>query len=83
MEHTDTSQLPVITPAELAMRDGKTMPQVWIAWNGLVYDMTESKLFKNGKHFRHATGMDLTAEMPNAPHTDRVFNEFKPIGKLG
>lgn len=53
-----------------------------MAFQGLVYDMTASKLWKNGKHYEHWAGQDLTAELVDAPHTANVFEKFTPIGKL-
>lgn len=74
--------LTVYTPEELAERDGQTRPEIWVAFEGRIYDVTRSKLFKNGKHFRHASGQDLTQEMDRAPHTDRVFEGFEVVGVL-
>lgn len=70
------------TPAELAQKNGVEGSEVWIAYNGLIYDVSASKLFANGKHFRHHAGQDLTHELPNAPHTDRVFSNFPVVGRL-
>ncbi|MCS7085063.1 MAG: cytochrome b5 domain-containing protein [Bacteroidia bacterium] len=71
-----------ISPEELKQNDGRNGARAWVAYNGLVYDVTDSPLFRNGKHFRHQAGADLTAELQKAPHTDRVFAKFPPIGKL-
>jgi predicted heme/steroid binding protein len=67
---------------ELKKNDGRDGARAWIAYQGLVYDVTDSPLFRFGKHFRHQAGADLTAEMEKAPHTDRVLAKFPPIGKL-
>lgn len=58
------------------------MPVIWIAFKGIIYDVTSSELFKNGKHFRHGTGVDLTEEMEDALHLDDVMNKFPIVGKL-
>jgi predicted heme/steroid binding protein len=44
--------------------------------------MTNSKLWKYGKHYEHWAGQDLTEELADAPHSDKVFEKFNPIGKL-
>jgi len=44
--------------------------------------MTESKLWKNGKHYEHWAGQDLTPELADAPHSEKVFEKFIPIGIL-
>ena len=38
------------TRSQLALRNGQDKPEIWVAFQGLIYDMTESKLWKNGKH---------------------------------
>ena len=74
--------LPSITKSQLSLRNGQDKPEIWMAFQGLVYDMTASKLWKNGKHYEHWAGQDLTAELGDAPHTANVFEKFTPIGKL-
>jgi len=78
----ETSQLPVITRSQLALRNGQDKPEVWVAYNGLVYDVTISRLWRNGKHYEHWAGQDLTDELKDAPHTEKVFDKFPVIGRL-
>jgi len=68
--------------SELALRNGQDRQEIWIAYKGIIYDVTESRLWHNGKHYEHWAGQDLTNELPDAPHTDGVFVKFKQIGKL-
>lgn len=72
----------VITKAQLALRNGQDKPEIWIAYQGNVYDVTHSRLWRNGKHYEHWAGQDLTAELKDAPHTERVFEKLTPIGVL-
>jgi len=53
-----------------------------VAYQGLVYDVTESRLWKNGKHYEHWAGQDLTEELEDAPHGVRVFDKFECVGRL-
>jgi predicted heme/steroid binding protein len=76
------TELPIFTKSQLSLRNGQDRPEIWIAFQGLVYDMTTSKLWKNGKHYEHWAGQDLTSELAKAPHTANVFEKFTPIGKL-
>ena len=76
------SHLPVYSAEELARRNGVSSDQVWVAYQGRIYDVTHSKLFRDGRHFRHVAGCDLTAEMDAAPHTERVFADFTVVGLL-
>jgi predicted heme/steroid binding protein len=70
------------TKAQLALRNGQDKPQIWIAYLGIIYDVTDSKMWRNGKHYEHWAGQDLTDELPDAPHNERVFEKLKVIGKL-
>jgi predicted heme/steroid binding protein len=74
--------LPHYTKNQLALRNGQDKPQVWVALNGLIYDVSHSRLWKNGKHYEHWAGQDLTDELKDAPHTDKVFDRFPVIGRL-
>lgn len=76
------SKLAEITLAQLALRNGQDKSEIWIAYQGLVYDVTNSRLWLTGKHYEHWAGQDLTDELKDAPHTERVFEKFKVIGTL-
>ena len=47
-----------------------------------IYDVTRSRLWRDGKHYEHWAGQDLTEELKDAPHNANVFDKFKIIGKL-
>jgi predicted heme/steroid binding protein len=79
---TDNEKLPLITRSQLALRNGQDKPDVWIAYQGMVYDATPSRLWFKGKHYEHWAGQDLTDELKDAPHTEKVFERLKVIGKL-
>lgn len=75
-------ELRVITRAQLSLRNGQDKPEIWIAFQGFVYDVSASRLWRAGKHYEHWAGQDLTDELKDAPHTERVFEKFPIIGKL-
>lgn len=75
--------LPIYSLGQLAQRNGQDRDEIWIAFNGLIYDVTRSRLWRDGKHYEHWAGQDLTDELARAPHTQRVFERFEPIGRLG
>ena len=77
------TELPVYTKSQLALRNGQDKPQIWVAYLGMIYDVTESRLWRNGKHYEHWAGQDLTNELKDAPHTEEVFKKFVVIGRLG
>lgn len=70
------------TRAQLALRNGQDRPEIWVAFKGIIYDVTNSRLWRNGKHYEHWAGQDLTEELAEAPHTERVFEKMKVVGRL-
>ncbi|MCU0390284.1 MAG: cytochrome b5 [Thermoflexibacter sp.] len=70
------------TKSQLALRNGQDKDEVWIAYKGFIYDVTHSRLWRNGKHYEHWAGQDLTKELADAPHTVNVFDKFEIVGKL-
>ena len=70
------------TKSQLALRNGQDRDEVWVAYQGKIYDVTKSRLWKTGKHYEHWAGQDLTDELPDAPHTDKVFERFELVGVL-
>ena len=70
------------TRQQLALRNGQDKPEIWVAFQGVIYDVTSSRLWKNGKHYEHWAGQDLTNELKDAPHTETVFENFEAIGHL-
>lgn len=71
-----------ITKSQLALRNGQDREEIWIAYQGHVYDVSRSRLWYAGKHYEHWAGQDLTHELADAPHTERVFEKFDKIGIL-
>lgn len=74
--------LPEYNKAQLALRNGQDRPEIWVAYQGYIYDMSQSRLWKNGKHYEHWAGQDLSQELGDAPHTAAVFEKFEAIAKL-
>jgi predicted heme/steroid binding protein len=70
------------TIQQLALRNGQDREEIWIAYNGIIYDVTASRLWRDGKHYEHWAGQDLTQELSDAPHTTSVFKKFKVVGEL-
>lgn len=74
--------LPVYTRSQLALRNGNDRNEIWCAYQGVIYDVSASKRWKNGKHYEHWAGQDLTDELADAPHADWVFDRFTAVGQL-
>jgi predicted heme/steroid binding protein len=74
--------LPIYTVQQLALRNGQDREEVWVAYKKVIYDVGKSKLWRDGKHYEHWAGQDLTDELPDAPHNENVFDKFEAIGRL-
>ncbi len=74
--------LPVYTISQLALRNGTDREEIWCAYKGKIYDVSKSRLWRNGKHYEHWAGQDLTDELVDAPHNENVFDKFKIVGIL-
>ena len=68
--------------SQLSLRNGQDKPEIWIAYKGVIYDVTTSRLWRQGKHYEHWAGQDLTHELKDAPHTEWVFEKLTVIGLL-
>lgn len=75
----------VISLPALKQNSGERSTRMWIAHNGIVYDVTDCPKWRTGMHeFLHFPGQDLTSELHDAPHEDEVFKHDCVIivGKL-
>jgi predicted heme/steroid binding protein/uncharacterized membrane protein len=71
------------TAAELAQCDGLDGRPACFAFKGKVYDATNSRLWKSGKHgAAHVAGTDLTESLARAPHGEEVFARLPILGIL-
>jgi predicted heme/steroid binding protein len=63
-----------ITHAELKRNTGERGTRKFIAYNGIVYDVTDCPKWRLDMHeWLHFPGQDLTSELPEAPHKEEVF----------
>jgi predicted heme/steroid binding protein len=80
------SSLPIYTRSQLALRNGQEREEIWVAYEGVIYDVSHSRHWKNGAmpgiHYGHWAGQDLTDELPKAPHTESVFRRMQAVGRL-
>lgn len=67
---------------ELAEFDGTGGKPAYVAYRGVVYDVTESAMWGDGDHEgMHSAGSDLTDEQADAPH-DVYVTGFPEVGRL-
>jgi len=71
------------TKDELAQYDGKEGRPAYVAYEGKVYDLTGSFLWRMGRHqARHLAGQDLSDAFAEAPHGPELLARFPVVGVL-
>lgn len=71
------------TQEELTRYDGKDGEAAYVAYEGRVYDVTDSAMWENGTHeFEHEAGEDHSEAMMDAPHLAEVMDRFPVVGIL-
>jgi predicted heme/steroid binding protein len=71
------------TAQELARYDGRHDVPAYVACAGVVYDVSESFLWRRGRHqAEHQAGADLTAALAGAPHGDDLLSACPVVGRL-
>jgi predicted heme/steroid binding protein len=72
-----------ITLQELAENNGKNGKPAYIAYQGKVYDVSNSAFCMEGDHMgSHEAGKDLTSEIELAPHSEEVIKRTVLVGTL-
>jgi predicted heme/steroid binding protein len=75
----------IISLLELKRSNGERGTRKLIAYDGIVYDVTDCPKWKKDLHENlHFPGQDLTSELPDAPHKLEVFKHdcVKIVGRL-
>ncbi len=71
------------TSDQLAEYDGRDGGETFIAFEGEVYDVTDSPMWIDGDHeSEHVAGADLTEAMADAPHGGESLQGFPVVGVL-
>lgn len=80
---TESSEKLELTLDELGKYNGKDGNPAYIAVDGIIYDVTESKMWKDGEHNGYTAGKDLTEEIKKiSPHGTSVLKKMKEVGKI-
>ncbi|HET7375160.1 MAG TPA: cytochrome b5 domain-containing protein [Anaerolineae bacterium] len=75
----------LFTEKELQHYNGQRGRSIYIAYAGIVYDVTAAPKWRTGLHEDlHFAGIDLTRSLRKAPHAEEVFSrpEVKRVGRL-
>jgi predicted heme/steroid binding protein len=72
-----------MTRAELATYNGRDGQPTYVAYKGLIYDVSSSPQWEEGEHLlAHGAGDDLTEQLQYAPHGEEVLARFPVVGIL-
>ncbi len=76
----------IVSILELRRNNGDRGSRMYVAHQGIVYDVTDCPKWRKGLHEnQHFPGQDLTDELEeDAPHTESVFMHpcVKAVGRL-
>jgi predicted heme/steroid binding protein len=77
------AQTKKVTRQELEANNGQNGKPAWLAYQGKVYDVTDSSFWMDGEHMSmHNAGKDLTEDLEMAPHREENFAKVKFVGEL-
>gem|GEM_PF-729673 len=75
-----------LTRGELKLFDGKEGRPAYVAVNGKIYDVTQSRLWRGGEHApsegKAFAGQDLTFLIQESPHGVKELEKFPVVGQL-
>jgi len=75
----------LVTLSELRRNNGDRGTPKYVAYRGVVYDVTDCPRWRLDLHERlHFAGLDLSGELGDAPHQEEVFSRpcVKVVGRL-
>jgi predicted heme/steroid binding protein len=71
------------TLEQLAACDGKEGRPTRFAYQGTIFDASNSKLWRDGQHVkRHDAGTDLSEFLSQAPHGPEVLERISQVGRI-
>lgn len=82
VEGVDTSSLPIMTLDELSKFNGEADSKAYVAYKGIIYDITDHPKWDGGKHNGNTAGTDLTNEISKSPHGDSKFSSLEIVGTI-
>ena len=72
-----------VSEKELRSGDGQEGRPAYVAKDGVVYDVSASRMWRGGQHMhRHDAGQDLSAAFSGAPHDESVLQRVPRVGTL-
>ena len=77
MDRIVKKELDEYTVSQLASRNGQDREEIWVAYKGLIYDVTQSKMWRSGIHYGNMAGQDLTEEFEKAPMLNMYSTDIR------
>ncbi len=72
-----------LTIEELAAYNGKDGKPTYVAVDGVVYDVSDTKAWKKGKHKGYKAGTDITDLIKKkSPHGSSILKKRKAVGTI-
>lgn len=81
-ESINNLELQTFTLEELAKYNGENGNKAYVAYKGLIYDITGHPKWNGGKHHGNIAGTDLTDVIKRSPHGASKITDLDTIGKL-
>lgn len=80
---TTTTKELSLTLEELKQYDGQNGNAAYVAVDGVIYDVSNVRKWKNGKHEMGVTaGQDLSQLISQSPHGKAILSEAPVVGKI-
>jgi len=79
---TSAAATKVFTLDELKTYNGQNGQPSYVAYNGVVYDVSNVSQWKSGKHHGETAGTDVTNDMSKSPHGESVLANVPVVGTL-
>jgi predicted heme/steroid binding protein len=71
-----------LTLQELSMYDGQNGMPAYVAYNGMIYDVTYESAWAGGSHQGITAGQDITPFIDSSPHGSAILDGLELIGYI-
>ena len=72
----------IFTLKELSNYNGQNGQPAYVAYKGIVYDVSNAAQWTGGTHHGEQAGTDVTNDISKSPHGEKVFADLPRIGTL-
>ncbi len=81
-ESVEDNNINIFTPEELKQYNGEDGKPMYVAIDGVIYDVTDVSAWLGGQHQGNKAGNDLTRIIEESPHGKSVLDNLKIVGRL-